>query len=161
MELAAETVVRREPVCREPTACLVAEVLAWAMAQGHPVPAEAVRAVLGAAPVDGVWTEDAVDELVWSGVVGWCRHTGHAIPERGAEGLWVYLEYLDATGRLPAGSHELERLLRPLRHWANLGPSGRPVLRDRPRRSRSNTHPRNPREQDAKIVRFPRRTASD
>lgn len=133
------------PAGQLPTA---GEVVAWAFARGRPVRAPAMRAVVAAASGRTVWTQEAVTELVWAGVVRTCRARGEAVPDGVAEALWVLLDHLDHSGRLAPGSDGLGALRRPLRIWSGLDERGQ--ARPTARRPRSVKDP--VRDADAVIV---------
>jgi hypothetical protein len=128
-------------ILREDSAWLrrrVVRVRTWALAHGRTVGADALTSILLAAQAEGRpvdrWTEADVEHFVWAGYLAWCSANGITRPGQVVETLWSYLTWLHETDGFAEGSDPLDRLRRPLRWVAGLGPNGRlPVPRSRRR----------------------------
>ena len=101
----------------------------WALAEGRPVDAQAITAVLGAKaehaePLDR-WTPDAVRYVLWCGVGDWCCDRALDVPPGTAEALWSLLDHLVATAELAPGSGAESDLRAPLIDSGGLDTRGR------------------------------------
>jgi hypothetical protein len=122
---------------------------AWALARGRALDPVALIVLILAkeecfdAPAK-LWVLDDLAEFVWSRLTEWCAAYEVARPPNLAEALWVYLEFLDATGELAPGSDDLAALQTSLMAYGGLDPFGRPRTSraSRPRASRSSRAPR-------------------
>lgn len=105
------------------------DVRTWAMRNGRSLAPAAFDVVLGAKSCRpepfGLWTEVVVNELVWAGIVTWCRERDVECPERAAETLWSYLTFLHEHDRFAPGSDPVGALRGPLMSVAGLRRDGR------------------------------------
>lgn len=111
---------------------LLHELRTWALADGRPIDGDVGALVLAAAEMQGDgevlgrWTRPRVQSTLWAGLTNWCSRHRCLRPDGEPETMWAFLQFLDATGRLGAGSDALAHLLEPLQCYGGLGADGRP-----------------------------------
>ncbi len=97
------------------------------MQVGRPVDRDALAAIVGAtADRPHWWTTQRVAELLWDGIVTWCRDqaVGLPAPSDVRETLTTYLRYLSAHGLLGPDSDRPAALRRAIAEHGR--PPGRP-----------------------------------
>ena len=105
------------------------DVSVWALASGRTLSPRALDVIVGAKLARqepfGQWTEQAVNELLWAGILTWCRAHDVECPPAVAETLWSYLSYLQEHRGFVPPSDPLARLRAPLIAVGGLTRDGR------------------------------------
>lgn len=108
------------------------DVSKWAIQRGLPLSPRALEVIVAVkserAEPFAHWSEQIVSELLWAGILTWCRAHDVECPERMAETLWTYLTILHETRAFAITSEPLGRLRKPLIDVGGLTRSGRERL---------------------------------
>lgn len=107
----------------------VREVSRWALQSGRPLSPRALEVIIAVKHERRepfrYWSEQVVSELLWSGILTWCRAHEVECPPRVAETLWTYLTLLHEKRSFDLGSEPLVRLQKPLVDVGGLTRGGR------------------------------------